>query len=279
MLKKKQLDTRQQTYDAISTSLSLLDDPFTRLLDPGRYAALQRGTGGGAITGVGLEVAFEEGKGAASELVVCGTDVSAGRARVSQVVTPSPGGPADAAGIKPGDVIAAIDGRPTRGLSLYEAADLLQGAEGTQATLSLRKNRGQLQDVALTRARLTVKPVSARMCSNDVAYVRIAAFAKNTTPEVRGALDALRAAGAKAYVLDLRNNGGGFFPSSVEVGRMLIQAGDIVLIADSDGVRDVYGATGDALLPTAPISVLINQGTGSAAEVCGGVAVEDVPLF
>lgn len=70
VLKKKQLDTRQQTYDAISTSLSLLDDPFTRLLDPGRYAALQRGTGGGAITGVGLEVAFEEGKGAASELVV-----------------------------------------------------------------------------------------------------------------------------------------------------------------------------------------------------------------
>lgn len=71
VLKKKQLDTRQQTYDAITASLSLLDDPFTRLLDPGRYAALQRGTGGGAITGIGLEVAFEEDKGAASELVVC----------------------------------------------------------------------------------------------------------------------------------------------------------------------------------------------------------------
>ena len=182
-------------------------------------------------------------------------------------MTPAPGGPADTAGIKPGDVIAAIDGRPTRGLSLYEAADLLQGAEGTEATLSLRRARGQLQVVALTRARLAVKPVLAQLCGDGVAYVRIAAFAKNTTPEMRGALGALRAAGARAYVIDLRNNGGGYFPSSVEVGRMLIQGGDIVLIADSDGVRDVYGATGDALLPSAPLSVLINQGTGSAAEV------------
>ncbi len=70
VLKKQQLDTRDQTYAAINATLSLLDDPFTRLLDPGRYAALKRGTGGGAITGVGVEVAFQEDKGADSELVV-----------------------------------------------------------------------------------------------------------------------------------------------------------------------------------------------------------------
>ncbi len=140
-----------------------------------------------------------------------------------------------------------------------------------QVQLTLRRANNKLQDIPLTRQRLTIKPVSYQMCSNNIAYVRIAAFSKNTTPDVLTALTDLKKSGAQAYVLDLRNNGGGYFPSSVEVGRMLIAKGDIVLVADSDGVRDIYEATGDAILPGQPLSVLINQGTGSAAEVgCWG---------
>ena len=75
-------------------------------------------------------------------------------------------------------------------------------------------------------------------------------------------------AGAERYVLDIRNNGGGLFPAGVEVARMWLPSGDIVLIADSDGVRDSYSTDGLALDPTAPLSVLVNRGTASASEVC-----------
>ena len=69
------------------------------------------------------------------------------------------------------------------------------------------------------------------------------------------------------YILDIRNNGGGLFPAGVEVARMLMKDGDIVLIADSQGVRDSYSATGIAVETAAPLSVLVNRGTASASEV------------
>ncbi len=69
------------------------------------------------------------------------------------------------------------------------------------------------------------------------------------------------------YVLDVRNNGGGLFPAGVELARMLIESGDIVLIADSQGVMDSYEATGTAIESKAPVAVLVNKGTASASEV------------
>ena len=71
----------------------------------------------------------------------------------------------------------------------------------------------------------------------------------------------------RRYVLDIRNNGGGFFPSGVEVARMWMDSGDIVLIADSKGVRDTYDANGTAQEPKAPLALLVNKGTASASEV------------
>lgn len=69
------------------------------------------------------------------------------------------------------------------------------------------------------------------------------------------------------YVLDIRNNGGGLFPAGVELARMLLDSGDIVLIADSQGVIDSYEATGTAIDAKAPVTVLVNKGTASASEV------------
>lgn len=69
------------------------------------------------------------------------------------------------------------------------------------------------------------------------------------------------------FVLDVRNNGGGLFPAGVEVARMFLRSGDIVLIADSQGVRDSYEADGTALDASSPLAVLVNRGTASASEV------------
>ena len=105
---------------------------------------------------------------------------------------------------------------------------------------------------------------------SKLGYIRIATFSKATAEKVQDALTTLKAAGAERLVLDVRNNGGGLFPAGVEVGRMLINKGDIVLIADSDGVRDIYEAEGHPLDASTPLVVLVNRGTASASEVLAG---------
>jgi carboxyl-terminal processing protease len=271
-LKKEPMRNREETYAAIRRLLASLDDPFTRFLDPDQYAALRRSTSG-AVTGVGVEVSFSADRGAGSPLVV---------------ISPAPGGPAERAGIRPGDEILAIDGTKTSELSLYAAGNLLQGADGSTVTLTVRphgettnknSNTGPRneRDMVLTRQPIAFNPVDAAVCdgtgastSSKVGYIRLATFSKQTAEKVRAALRELKSLNVDRLVLDVRNNGGGLFPAGVEVARMLIQRGDIVLIADAGGVRDVYEAEGGVEDSTTPLTVLVNRGTASASEVLAG---------
>lgn len=264
-LKKKKLTTREDTYEEIKSMLKSLDDPFTRFLEPDQYQAL-KGATRGDVTGVGLEVSFPSssarGKSGKAPLVV---------------ISPSPGGPAERAGIKAGDEILQIDGLDTESMSLYAAGNALQGASGSSVTLKVKSSSklNMVKEITLTREKINIKGVDfgdcvAKPTSKRVGYIRIASFSKKTAEKVREVIEDLRNKNIDYYVLDIRNNGGGVFAAGIEVGRMLIDTGDLVLIADSDGVRDVYEAEGEALDTRTPMIVLVNKGTASASEVLAG---------
>ncbi|GIL56948.1 hypothetical protein Vafri_12225 [Volvox africanus] len=285
-LKKESFESRAETYDAIRKLLASLDDPFTRFLEPARLTELRRGTQKSSVTGVGLEVTFSEDSGVAGSLL--------------RVVTPAEGGPADRAGVRPGDVILAVDGKPTTGISLYEASDLLQGPPGTSVTLQVRSNGNDgkplpPRNVELTRELVVIRPVSYSLCGGvsssvglskkgggverggpseaglRVGYVRLSTFNSNTYQGVTAALKEAQEAGVDGLILDLRNNGGGLFPAGVQVAKLLMSSGDIVLISDSAGVRDIYSADGSGTIDTkTPLSVWVNKGTASASEVLAG---------
>ncbi|WIA31928.1 hypothetical protein OEZ86_002787 [Tetradesmus obliquus] len=266
-LKKEPMDRRAQTYDAIRKLLAVLDDPFTRFLEPSRLAALRRGTAG-SVTGVGLEITYDGGSG--KDVVV---------------LTPAPGGPAEKAGARAGDVIVTVDGTAVKGLSLYDVSDLLQGEADSQVEVVLQapgapSNTRTLQ---LTRQKVTINPVTSTTCSNVAAaalppgaakqqlgYVRLATFNSNTTAAAQQAFTELSKQGVAGLVLDIRNNGGGLFPAGVNVARMLVDRGDLVLIADSQGIRDIYSADGNSIDSATPLVVLVNRGTASASEVLAG---------
>eukprot|EP00775_Hariotina_reticulata_P007473 gene7473-7682_t len=268
-LKKEPMANRSQTYDAIRKLLITLQDPFTRFLEPAKFAALRRGTAG-SVTGVGLEITYDGSAG--GDIVV---------------LTPTPGGPADRAGVVAGDVLVAVDGQPTKGLSLYDASDLLQGQPDSQVEVVLHASDhpDKKRTLQLTRQKVTINPVSYTTCSgvaaaalppeavgssSQVGYIRLATFNSNTTAAAQQALEELDKQGVAALVLDVRNNGGGLFPAGVNVARMLIDRGDIVLIADSQGVRDIYSADGNSIDKSTPLVVLVNKGTASASEVLAG---------
>eukprot|EP00271_Cylindrocystis_brebissonii_P013106 TRINITY_DN326_c0_g1_i1.p1 TRINITY_DN326_c0_g1~~TRINITY_DN326_c0_g1_i1.p1 ORF type:complete len:629 (-),score=96.52 TRINITY_DN326_c0_g1_i1:216-2102(-) len=268
-LKKLPMNSREQTYDAIRTMLATLDDPFTRLLEPDKFRTLRTGATG-AVTGVGLEVGFT-GDGA-GDLVV---------------VSPVTGGPADLAGVAPGDIIRAIDGMPTAGMGLYDAAQRLQGPLQSQVELKLERHSpgsssskapGSAITVNLIRELINLNPVSWEACSQaspsdpKVGYIRLSTFNQNSTGAVKDAIGQLRESGVTAFVLDIRNNSGGLFPSGIEIAKMWLKGNVVVVyIADSNGVRDIYDSDGKGALATEePLAVLVNKGTASASEILAG---------
>ncbi|KAG2446344.1 hypothetical protein HXX76_000932 [Chlamydomonas incerta] len=284
-LKKEPMEEREQTYAAIRKLLASLDDPFTRFLEPARLARLRGDTEKSEVTGVGVEVSLTEEPGGPSKSLLKVGPV------MGRVVSPTEGGPSERAGVRPGDVIAAVDGKPTRGISLYEASDLLQGPAGSSLTLTLQSpgkdgKLGAPRDVQLVREKVVFRPVSYATCSGvspsagvgagkegggKVEYIRVTTFNNSTVDGVVAAMREGKAAGVDGLILDMRNNGGGSFPAGVQVAKLLLAGGDIVLISDSSGVRDIYSADKALSLDTTtPLSVWVNKGTGSASEVLAG---------
>eukprot|EP00899_Mesostigma_viride_P011847 jgi/Mesvir1/20663/Mv14878-RA.2 len=257
------MDDREQTYAAIKQMLAKLDDPFTRFLEPDRFRTLQSGTKGN-LTGVGLEIAFSQD--------------AASKAPLITVVAPAAGSPAERAGLAPGDALLAIDGAATEGLTLYDAAQKLQGDVGSTVTLKLRSRAGPVREVVLTREAIVLNPVRSERCQlaratggvASVGYIRLSTFNNNSSEAVRNAILDLLDKGVDGFVLDIRNNSGGSFPEGLKVANMWLDNGTLVFIMDNKGVRDIIDAQGAALDTSSPLVVLVNKGTASASEILAG---------
>ena len=188
-----------------------------------------------------------------------------------KVIAPRDGSPAAQAGIKPGDLIFAIDKEPTYDLTLGEAEQKLNGPVGSEVELSLRRDNGRPIKVAVKRARFTLRTVSARLEDGNIGYLRIAGFDGGTAAALTEATQELRQrAGNKVigFILDLRNNPGGSFDAAVAVADAFIDKGDIVIVKGRKpgGVRHISATPGD-IAQGVPIVALINGGTAREAEL------------
>lgn len=247
----------KDAYEAIRGMLASLDDPYTRFMDPREFKEMQIDTSG-ELSGVGIQLSLDKDS---KELVV---------------VSPIEGSPASKAGVQPKDVITAIDGKSTRGMSTEDAVKLIRGQEGSRVTLTLRR-KGQVLDVPLTRERIELHAVDSQINTTQeglkVGYIRLKQFNANATKDMRKALRELEAKGVDGYVLDLRSNPGGLLMASVEIARQWLNEGTIVSTKTRSGITDVKRATGRALTDK-PLVVLVNEGSASASEILSG-ALQD----
>lgn len=152
------------------------------------------------------------------------------------------------------------------------------GTEGSTVKLDVRSG-DDIKTVVLRREKVTLNPVRSRLCEirgigNDrstIGYIKLSSFNQNASGAVKDAIATLRKNNVKAFVLDLRNNGGGLFPEGIEVAKIWLEKGVIVYICDSRGVRDIYETDGsDAIAASEPLIVLVNRGTASASEILAG---------
>lgn len=248
--------TRTLTYEAIAGMLASVKDKYTAFLSPKEYAALNEGLDGGNFSGVGIAIRVDDD----TKLL-----------RVTDVI---PGGPAEKVGMQPGDVILTIDGKPTKGLTSDEDAKLLRGKEGTVVRIAVERSGATLPaPLAVTRAVIHQPSVYARLLPTGIGYARLTVFGSNTGSELASALDRLEAQGAKAYILDLRDNGGGYLNAAIDVSSKFVPSGPIVSVEARGGNNTQYDAENTAIAPK-PLAVLVNGYTASASEITSG-AIQD----
>ena len=253
----KSYGSPKEAYEAIRGMLGSLDDPYTRFLDPREFKEMQIDTSG-ELSGVGIQLSLDK---ETKNLVV---------------VSPIEGSPASRAGVQPKDVIVAIDGKSTKGMSTEDAVKLIRGQAGTSVTLTL-KRKAQTLEVPLTRERIELHAVDHQINTSadgvKVGYIRLKQFNATATKDMRQAVKDLEEKGAQGYVLDLRSNPGGLLMASVEIARQWLNEGTIVSTKTRDGIQDVKRANGRALT-TKPMVVLVNEGSASASEILSG-ALQD----
>jgi carboxyl-terminal processing protease len=149
------------------------------------------------------------------------------------------------------------------------------GPAGSTVVLTVaREGEAEPLDFTITREKIVVKSASGEMLENNIGYVQITTFGDKTTPELRAALKELMTQNPKGLIIDLRNNGGGYLQTAVEVASEFINDGVILYEQYGDGKRTTYQALKNGQATEIPLVVLINDGTASASEIVAG-AIQD----
>ena len=255
----QEVDPKELTYGAIQGMLeSLGDEGHTRFLAPDERTRWQESLSG-YFVGIGIEIALREGR--------------------PVVLAPIPNSPAEAAGIRAGDIIMAVEGRDTAGINFEELARQLRGLEGTTVSLTIRHADADAPiDLTIERRRIDVPSVTWTMVPGTaIAHVRLSQFAEGTHAEIVTALREAKQAGARGLILDLRNNPGGLLREAVNTASEFLTGGTVLLVESRDGTRrperDRNGSRGEAT--DLPLVVLVNEGSASSAEIVAGALKEN----
>ncbi|HEY1653507.1 MAG TPA: S41 family peptidase [Candidatus Tumulicola sp.] len=253
---RSKFTVHQLSYAALDGMMRSANDRYTVFLTPKEYAALNQDLDGGDFGGTGIVIQIDD----QSKYIL-----------VENVI---PDGPADKAGIQQDDLITAIDGKSTKGLTVQQASAKLRGKEGTRVSISLTRDGAPVAaPVAITRAKIHQLSVYEKMLPGKIGYVALTVFGRDTGAELNAALTRLQQEHARAIVLDLRDNGGGYLQAAVAVSSKFVPSGPIVSVESRASNITTLEADDTAIDPL-PLVVLVNGYTASASEITSG-AIQD----
>ncbi|MBV8066401.1 MAG: S41 family peptidase [Candidatus Eremiobacteraeota bacterium] len=253
---KSKFTLHDLTYVALDGMMKSVSDRYTVFMSPKEFAGLNQGLDGGDFGGTGIVIQIDD------------------KTKYISVENVVPNGPADKAGIEQDDLITTIDGASTKGMSLAAASGKLRGKEGTKVTLTVtRDGAAPSPPITITRAKIHQLSVYEKMLPGKIGYIALTVFGRDTGSELDTALDRLQKQGARALVLDLRDNGGGYLEAAVAVSSKFISSGPIVSVESRASNVTTLDADDTAINPL-PLVVLVNGYTASASEITSG-AIQD----
>lgn len=236
---------------AIDGMVASLGDPHSIYMPPAMFEELRQHTEG-SFGGIGVTMGFKD--------------------NIVKIISVLEGTPGEAAGLRAGDEILAVDGTPTSELRSEEVALRIRGEAGTQVVLRILRD-GREEEYTITRDIIQVASVRGTMVDGTtIGYIRIGSFAEHTGDEFTSEMNRLAGEGMTALIIDLRENPGGLITSCVAVAEQVVPAGTIVSVIDRDGDEEVY--TSSLSARKYPIAVLIDENSASASEILAG-ALQD----
>lgn len=185
-----------------------------------------------------------------------------------RVIATRDGSAAAKAGIRTGDYVRVIDGKPTREMSVFEGMRLLRGAQGSKVKLTIiRGSTTDPHELELTRETSTGADVTGRIAAQGVGYLRIAAIGARTADQAKAQVADLMKGGASSLIVDVRRTSGGSLDNGLALARLFVRNGTLTMKETRGAEREtIAAATGDGSI-TAPATILIDSGTSGAAEL------------
>ena len=251
---KKDFDgslNQQKLTDGLKAGLvSAAGDPYTVYFSPTDAKAFNNELSG-SITGIGAELGTND----QNNIVI---------------VSPLSGYPAEKAGLKPQDIVAAINGKTTQGVSVDAAVNKIRGNPGTKVTLTIVRGADKPFDVIITREKITVPSVKYEEDGN-IGYMKISQFTNDTVSLAQKGAQEFKSKNVKGVVLDLRGDPGGYLDAAVGVSSLWLNPGQTV-VQERRGTTVIGSETalGGNILKGLPTVVLIDGGSASASEITAG---------
>jgi carboxyl-terminal processing protease len=251
---KDDLTDKKMFYGALKGLVSSAEDPYTVFMNPVISKEFSDDLSG-TFEGIGAEIGIKND--------------------VLTVVAPLPEMPAEKAGLKAGDKILSINGDSTAGISIDEAISKIRGPKNSEVTLSIfREGVDGVNDYVVNRDKIVVKSVKTETTEDDLLIIKVSHFNEDTEKLFNNAVAEAISKNPKGIILDLRNNPGGFFNTSIEMASEWVENSVVVKeMVSGDNVRE-HPSRGRARLKDFNTVILINEGSASASEIVSG-ALQD----
>jgi len=251
---KQPVDEVKMFYGSMQGMVWSLGDPYSMFFPP-EEAKQFADSLSGEFEGIGAEIGLKQG--------------------LLTVVSPLPESPAIKAGLRPGDIILAINGEETTGMDANTAITKIRGKKGTEVKLKIARgdNKNQeIKEITIIRDQINVPSVMYEIKKGDIAYLRIMQFNEKTSGEIdRYAAKIVEDKNIKGIILDLRNNPGGYLDAAIDMSSEWLKTGDkVVGERDSKGEVKYNYSFGPGRLGKYKTVILVNGGSASASEIVAG---------
>lgn len=254
-LDRDSIDDSKLVDGAIKGMVDVLGDQFSGYMDAETYPLFNSDLSG-EVEGIGAVVQ---------------TDEETNEISIANVLE---GSPAEAAGLKSGDVFVKVEGEDVTKATQFDLVKLVRGKEGTTVNLTMRRGE-ELIDFSIIRARIVTPVVEYKTLDDGISYIKLRSFDANAYQEITNAMTELGGADMKGLILDLRGNPGGLLNSAIDIASVFMKDGTILVEDFGNNNEQTYTTNGKYVGYEVPLTILVDENSASASELIAG-AMQDV---